>query len=401
MIRKRSPTIPISLTFLHIAGAVCLLLWGTRRVKRGFTRAFGSNLRLFISKSMRNRFVAFGSGIFTTGLLQSSTAATLLMLSFIKKHPIALPAALAFVIGADVATTLVTKVFSLDLSWLSPALLTVGIIGSLKFERGGQARHYFSIIVGLGLMLLALGLIREATAPLQQSETLPYIVKALQNDPLVAILFAALLTWIIHSSMATVLLLAAFAAGGIIDLQLGYLMVLGANLGGAMCIFAATYREGLEARRVTTGGVIMRCLSVVIFAFLEPYILPKLETLGTGTEHIMVNIHIAVNVLSALIFIPSVGWVAKISQKIFAEPKNKKPEEHEPVYLDNQALETPSIALACAARETLRMAEMVEDMLERTIESFEENTDHLAEQISERDDTIDILYHHIKITSPT
>ena len=345
---------------------------------------------------MKNRFVSCASGIATTGLLQSSTAATLLMLSFVRKHPVALPCALAFVIGADIATTLVAKVLSFDLSWLSPALLVVGIIGHLAFQQGGRKRHIFSVLIGLGLMLLSLTLIREASAPLVHSETLPLIMAPLENDPVTAIAFAALLTWIIHSSLASVLLYAALASSNIIDIELGYLLVLGTNLGGAIITFAATHKQGLTARRVTTGNLFMRGTIVLALALAMDNVLPLFAQLGSDTTHQIVNMHIAFNILLGIVFLPCVQWIGAAMKKLYPKPKNQKPAEHDPVYLDEEALQTPVIALAAAARETLRMAEMVEDMLEQTIEMFKQNTDTMTRAIRRRDDTIDHLYRAIK-----
>jgi phosphate:Na+ symporter len=134
-------------------------------VKLGFTRAYGTSLRQVIASGTKNRLVACLSGMGVTALLQSATAATLLLISLIKRNPIALPAALAVIIGADIATTLVAQILAFDLSWLSPGFLVVGIIGYMKYEGRGRRQHVFRIFIGLGLMLLALSLIRTASAP--------------------------------------------------------------------------------------------------------------------------------------------------------------------------------------------------------------------------------------------
>ncbi len=366
-------------------------------VKRGFTRAYGSSLRLFISRSMKNRSIACVSGLATTALLQSSTAATLLMLSFVKRHGITITAALGFIIGADIATTLVAQVLTFDLSWLSPLLLMIGIIGHMKFEHGGRKKHIFTIFIGIGFMLLSLALIREASAPLTHSPTLGLIMKPLNSDPVMAILFAAFLTWIIHSSLAAVLLFAALASSGIIGIELGFLLVLGANLGGSFITFIATYKNGTTARRITFGNVMMRTTFIIILGFFEDPILSWLKTLGLDTARQIVTVHTGFNIALGIAFLPIVHWVGAISIKIFPKNKAAKPPPGTPMYLDEQALSTPVIALAAAARETLRMAEMVEDMLQDTITCFKQNTDTMAKEIAKKDDQIDNLYRAIKL----
>lgn len=366
-------------------------------VKLGFTRAYGTSMRQVVSAGMKNRFVALASGLGVTALLQSSTAATLLMVSFLRKNPVAPATALAFVIGADVSTTLVAQVLTFDLSWLSPALLVVGIAGHMKYEHGGRRRHIFRVMIGLGLILLSLSLIRSASSPLTHSSVLPLILAPLEYDPLTAILFSALLTWLIHSSLASVLLFATLAGNGIIDLHLGALLVLGANLGGAFIPFVASYNEGISARRVTGANIIMRCIVLLLAAALIPYLLGWLEKLDFSMERHIVNMHMGFNLLLAALFLPLVSWMAVLMEKILPDRRTAVKAPHEPQYLDENALNTPVVALAGAARETLRMADMVEQMLEQTIRTFEENNSKLADSISRKDNTVDKLYHSIKL----
>ncbi len=365
-------------------------------VKRGFTRAYGSSLRLWISKGTKNRMTSALSGFATTALLQSSTAATLLMLSFVKKHGINISAAIAFVIGADIATTMVAQILTFDLSWLSPALLAIGIIGHIKYEHGGRKKHVFAIIIGAGLMLLSLALIREATLPLKTSETLPLIMAPLNNDPSMAIAFSALMTWIVHSSLATILLFSAFASTQIIDMQLGFLLVIGANIGGAMIAFITTYKQSAYARQITSSNIMMRAICAIIFYLFMHDILYHLDSYDIRPEQQIVAIHILFNVILAVLFLPLVQLVAKVAKKLFLHKEKNQRKESDPLYLDEEALSAPVIALASAARETLRMADMVEDMLSQTITCFKQNTDTMAQDIRQRDDTIDKLYAQIK-----
>ena len=385
-----------SLIFLHIIGAVCLLLWGTRMVKMGFIRAYGSSLRLWISRGTKTRFTSALSGFATTTLLQSSTAATLLMLSFVKKHSIPLTAAIAFIIGADIATTIIAQVLTFDLSWLSPALMTIGIIGHIKYEHGGRRRHVFRIFIGLGLILLSLALIRDVTLPLKTSDTLPLVMEPLNSDPSMAVAFSALLTWIVHSSLATILLFATFASNQIIDMQLGFLMVIGANLGGALISFIATYKQGHQARQITSGNIVMRSTCAILFYIFMDDILAHLATYNLDPARALVTLHVIFNVALGIIFLPLISIVAIIGKTIFPYKETNTREESDPLYLDEEALFTPVIALASAARETLRMAEMVENMLDRTITCFKQNTDSMAKDISREDETVDRLYAAIK-----
>ncbi len=337
------------------------------------------------------------SGIIVTALLQSSTAATLLLISFTKRHAISLLSALALIIGADISTTLVAQILTFDFSWLSPTLLIIGITGHMRYEHGGRKRHIFRSFIGLGLMLLSLSLIRTASAPLTHSETLPYILAPLEKDPLTAIMFSALLTWVIHSSLAAVLLFASLASHNIIDLELGALLVMGANLGGAFIPFIATYKDGVNARRITIGNIFMRCVTLVVCGLFFHVFLDFAQQLNLPVTRQIVNFHMGFNLLLGALFLPFVGRVAWLTEKIVRQSLSDIKEPHEPLYLDDNALGTPVVALAGAARETLRMADMVEHMLEQTIQSFEQNNTALIEAIKQQDNTVDRLYTSIKL----
>jgi phosphate:Na+ symporter len=212
-----------------------------------------------------------------------------------------------------------------------------------------------------------------------------------------AVLFSTLLTWLLHSSLAAVLLYASLATNHIIDLQLGMLLVLGANLGGSLIAFVATYGEGVIARRITGGIILMRITTaILLYIFLTP-IMNYMSVHGLPVDRNIVNFHTGFSIVMAIIFLPLLQWIAPLFVKIFPTTLNQIKAPHEPVYLDENALGTPVVALAGAARETLRMADMVEHMLEQTIKTFEQNDTNMADSISRTDDTVDKLYHSIKL----
>lgn len=365
-------------------------------MRRGFLRGFGAYLKRVISLGTKNRFTSFFSGIFVTFFLQSSTATILLISSFAKNGLIASLAALAIVIGADLSTTLIARVLVLDLSLLSPILIICGF-AIYSDNATGSRNHISNILIGLGLMLLSLTLLRESITPLTNSETLPYILAPLESDHLIAILAAALITWLMHSSLAAVLFFASLSTSTAVSLDLGFYLILGANLGGAIIPFALMLKEkNAHVRRITVGNLIMRIS--VIFALL-PFAatITALLDLYSDTPHIaLVNLHIAFNILLALIFMPLISLLAKITEKLIPDKINESAPHH-PVFLDEKALDTPIIALAGAARETLRMAEFVETMLEETILTFQKNDAKLVKKIRETDDTVDKIYDNIKL----
>ena len=147
-----------------------------------------------------------------TAVLQSSTATALVVSSFASKNLIGTAAGLSVMIGADVSTTLVAQVLTFDLSWLIPTFLLVGVTMHHFYEHKGRKKHLARAFIGLGIILLSLSLIKQTALPLGQSETLPLILKPLESEPLIAIIFAALMTWLLHSSLAAVLIISSFGS---------------------------------------------------------------------------------------------------------------------------------------------------------------------------------------------
>lgn len=379
---------------MNIIGGVCLLLWGVGLLRLGITHGFGAELRRALAASTKNRFKSFFSGMAITALLQSSTATVLIVAAFAGQGMINSAAGLAMVLGADVGTTLVAQIFSFDLSFLAPLFMIVGYFG-FTMKNSGRFKNAGRIFIGLALMLFALDLIKAGAVPLKTSETLPIILQALEQDPFFAVLVVALMTWMAHSSLAIILLLMSFVASGVLPLMLGFYMVLGANLGGVIPPILATMKDHPEARRVPFGNLFIRLVGVIAIFMFIPYIKPYFYEFGNIPERQIVNFHTAFNVLIALIFLPFTGVISKLMKRVIPDRIEADDISHAR-YLDKKDLSTPTVALASATRETLRMADMVQDMLEDTIQVLKTNDKMLLEKVRAEDDIIDSIYGQIK-----
>lgn len=370
-------------------------MWGVGLLRLGITHGFGAELRRVLAASTSNRLKSFVSGVGITALLQSSTATVLIVSAFAGQGMVKSAAGLAMVLGADVGTTLVAQVFSFDLTFLIPIFMIVGFI-SFSLEGAGRYKNFGRIFIGLALMLFALGWIKEAAIPLKTSETLPIILQALEKDPFFAVIVVALLTWLSHSSLAVILLLMSFVASGVLPLMLGFYMVLGANLGGVIPPILATMKDHPEARRIPIGNLIIRTVGVVAIFMFIPYIKPYFYEFGEIPARQIVNFHTAFNVLLAIVFLPLTGVISNITKRIVPD-RVEADDISKARYLNDKDMATPSVALAAATRETLRMADMVQEMLEDTIHVFKTNDITLLEKVRNEDDVIDNLYMQIKL----
>lgn len=386
-----------SLVLLHVMSGVCVLLWGLRSVKMGMIKAFGQGLHRAISWGTKNRLRAFASGLGVTTLLQSSTATALIVASFSGRRMISGAAALAVMLGADVGTTLVAQLLTFDLSWMMPVMLISGFLIYTVFEnKPGRLSHFGKMLIGLGLMLLALSLIKQGAAPLRESDVLPIVLASLNQDPVLLVLIAALLTWLCHSSLAVVLLLGSLAAAQIVPLHVGLAMVLGANLGGVMAPLIATMKDSPEATRVPVGNLLMRLIGVVIILPLLSPVETIIKGLGDDPARMIVNMHMAFNMMLAIMFLPVTGTIAHLTLRLIPD----RPDADDPGkarYLDEKQLDIPAIALSSAGREALRMADLVQSMMEDTIVALRTNDETVVYRIRARDDVLDKLNKAVKL----
>lgn len=386
-----------TLLLLNIISGVALLLFGLQLIRSGVTRAFGNDLRRLIALAAANRFSAFLTGILVTAVLQSSMATTLLVTSFAQKALVSAPLALAIILGADVGTTLVAQVLTFNLSWLAPLILVVGYGFYSSGANTSRMRQAGRIFIGLALMLMALSVIREAADPLRESETLPLLLAPLHQDPIMAVLFAAVFTWLCHSSLASILFFSTLVSAGLLPVSLGLEFVLGVNLGGVLPPLLATMRDGPAAARLPAANLLIRFVGVATLLPFTGLFLGTLQELAGDDARAIIHAHTGFNVLVALVALPFVDVISKIMTRIIPDKQDSRGEDGRLHYLDERALETPVVALTYASREALRIADLTETMLRDALNAFESNDGRRLEAIRETDTLIDTLYKHLKL----
>jgi phosphate:Na+ symporter len=385
-----------SIVLLDLMGGVALLLWGLHMVLSGVLRAFGPDLRRFLGKALRNRFTAFGAGLGLTALLQSSTATGLMTASLAADGVVALVPALAIMLGANVGTTLIVQVLSFDISAVAPVLLVIGVI-TFRVANGGLSRALGRIGIGLGLILLALHVLLDTLAPAEQAPAVRELLASITNDPVLCVVIAAVLTWAAHSSVAVVLLIMSLAYSQFVTPEAALALVLGANLGSAINpLIESGIRGDPASRRLPVGNLLNRLVGVAIaLPFLRP-LAREMMALQPDLPKLVAEFHMLFNVVLAAIFIGPLGAVAWLLQRIL--PEKKQPTDPwAPRHLGEAALQTPSLALANAARETLRMGDIVETMLRNVMTALMTNDRKLASEVSRLDNAVDRLNEAIKL----
>jgi phosphate:Na+ symporter len=382
------------LHLLNLLAAIALLVWGTHIVRTGMLRVFGENLRRVLATSFDNRFAAMLAGLGVTSLVQSSTATCLIVASFVGKELVTTAAALAVMLGADVGTALMVMVFSFDLSWLSPLLIFVGVVMFTTQQNSTRGRMG-RVLIGLGLITLALQLIVEATRPLTESPAVRALLVALPNEILLDILVGAVLTVLSYSSLAMVLLTATLAATGMVPPSVALGLVIGANVGSGVLAMIATAGDTPQVRRLPLGNLIFKLVGAALAIPLLPHAFVLLQQWVPSVHQQVVVFHLAFNIVLAALFIGFTQVVGRMVDKWLPMPAHGA-DSTRPRHLDPVALSTPSLAISCAAREALHQADVVETMLRGMLPVIRDNDIALAERLRRMDDTVDELYSAIK-----
>ncbi|MGV1957405.1 Na/Pi cotransporter family protein [Agrobacterium sp. 22-214-1] len=377
---------------INLFGAVALLLFGLGQIKDGMSRAFGARLRIGLAAGTRGGFRSFIAGLVATIALQSSTATALMVASFVEKDLIAPAMAQIVLLGANVGTAMTAWIVALGLGWLSPMLILAGVV--LSRGKSVQRQGAGAALAGVGLMLLSLHLLSAATDPIRQSPALGLFIGMLGNAWPVALIFSAVLAALASSSLAIVVLILSLAASGGVETSLVIVLVLGANLGGAVPPVLATLRAPVAARRVAVGNLIVRAIGCLAALPLAGYGAALLEMSPFSHANLAVDAHLFFNLAVAAIAWPLSPLLLRVTTALF--PEKEKSESHRS-YLDSHDLDQPVAALAGASREVLLVGDLIERMLRQAGEAMRDSDVAKLNDISALEGRVDRLQHDIKV----
>ncbi|WP_210529744.1 Na/Pi cotransporter family protein [Rubellimicrobium arenae] len=382
-----------TIILLDLLGAAALLLWGLGMVKSGILAAFGASLRHGIARGTGNRVAAAASGLLVTLAVQSSTATAMITASFTARGLIEGRMAQAVLLGANLGTALTAVALSFDVHWLAPAFTLAGVAVHAR-SRLGRGQGIGKGLIGLGLMLFALAQLGAATDPLRESPVLVTLLGALADAPAFAVVFAAGLAVAASSSLAVVLFVSALSVAGNLPPALALALVAGANLGGAIPPCLAAMTDGIEAQRVTRANLAVRGAGAALVTLTANWLGPWLQSWAPGTPSLPVVAHVGFNAALLLVFLPALGPLDRLTRRLLpGAPTERTAASH----LDDSALEMPSLALAGAVREALRIGDTVAAMMERTVAAFRSDDPAVRRATSELDDRVDAMLAEVKM----
>jgi len=346
---------------LSTAGAAALLIWAVRLVRTGVERGFAAPLRIWLRHSAKNWLLAAATGMGAAVFLQSSTAVAVVVSNFVAKGGLAAAVGLAILLGADVGSALVTQLLMVRQAFLTPLLLLVGVAIFLRGE--GNARQVGRILIGLALIFVSLDMIRAATGPLVDNPSTQMVMAYLGRDLATAFVIGGAFAWVVHSSVAAVLLFVTLAAQAVLPTTAAAAMILGANLGGALIAFVLTLSAPMVTRRMVIANLILRGGGAILITLLIAALPELLTYLGKAPARQAINLHLVFNLALAVVALPFVGqFMTALTALIPDRPADVNAVESATA-LDLTALNRPQRGLDCAARELLGMGQKIEQML--------------------------------------
>ena len=364
---------------LNLAAAAALLIWAVRLVRTSFERAFSSQMRQWLKLTTGNRLTAAMTGVGISVMLQSSTAVALLLASFMPASAMSVSMGLAIILGADLGSAIVVQILSSRISLLTPLLLLSGVFFFMRTNRR-VLRQIGRILIGLSLIFVSLGMISEASAPLANNAAIKNIFIYLSDDLLTGFVLAAFLAWMMHSSIAAVLLFATLAANGVLPLNAAFAMTLGANLGGSFIAVFLTLKSDINIRKVVLANLLLRGGgALVALGLIHEFDIIN-HIYGATSQLKVLNFHLVFNaavLLAGIILLtPASGFVA-----ILLPEKQDAEELSMRSVLDLSVQNEPARAFACVRRELVDIGNRIENMLRDAMDLFENYDENIAERL--------------------
>jgi phosphate:Na+ symporter len=380
---------------LAFFGGMALLLYGIQLTADSLQRVAGVRLRSLLTGLSRNPLTAVASGATITAILMSSAATTIMLIGFVSAGLMAFRQTLGVILGAGIGRTFTVQLIAFRIT--DYALLLVGVGFTAMFVAGRRLfKDLGQVILGFGLVFLGLRLILEGAAPLRESPMAVQLLTAVADNSLVAVLLAAAFSALVHSSAATIGLTLALATEGLLHLDGAVAIVLGANVGTTVTALIAAIGAPAEAKRVAVAHVASKALGVaLVFPFITPFAAFVALTAADPARQIA-NAHTFFNVGLSLVLLPFMGLAARAIEAL-VPPDQPAENPFRTRYLDERSLDQPSLALGQAAREALRMADVVQGMLRDVATVFAKDQQELLEDVERRDDQVDFLEREIKL----
>jgi phosphate:Na+ symporter len=390
---------------IGLFGGLGLFLFGMEMMSKGLQKSAGDKMRLILSRVTHNKTMAVGAGAVFTMIIQSSTAMAVMLMGFVNSRLMPYKSTIPILIGAAIGTTITAQLIAFKVTDFAIVFIGIGAAIYL-FSQKISVKNLGEAILGFGFLFFGLKIMSEAMYPLRSWDPFLNLLLSFEN-PFLGIMVGALFTALIHSSSACIGIIMVFASQGLISLESGLYLLLGANLGTSATALIAGINTGLEARKVAYTELIYKSIMVITFVGLVPLLVKLLNYYSYRSIPVIsntilydtlprqiANAHTIINVLLALIILPLIPLFEKMMQYLFPEPQLKP--LYTIKYLDKNVLSSPIIALHFAKQETLRLGRKIYILTDEIIIAFINNDTHALQDIYSKRDQVKAIRDEIK-----
>lgn len=363
---------PGTAVIVNLLGGVALLLWGVRMVRTGVMRTWGERLKYFIEHRLGSRLSAFIAGALATLIVGSGTATSLIVTNIAATGALPVALGLAVLLGADVGSAGLSAVVASGSSlalWTSPIFIFAGYL-LFNWSREFKPHNIGRILIGLGLMLLSLRLVSQATVPLNEASLFHDVLAAVGHEPLLAFIVGAILAWAFHSTLAAILLIASLLSNGSLGFEGAFGFILGINCGGSLPALTGSLGLPALARRLPVSNFMCRAALSIVILTLANSIVPHFSSLPVGAMNLTLGFHFLFNLIVAVVFLPLTSVMGMIVKRVLPDEDSLEDSLDRPRYLEATALAQPAIALTNATMETARMSEVLDRMFKTALKAM-------------------------------
>jgi phosphate:Na+ symporter len=387
-------------------GGLALFLFGMDIMTLALKRAAGDRMKGLLARMTRNRLVGVTMGAVTTGIIQSSSVTTVILVGFISAGLMSMAQSVSLIMGANIGSTFTAQILAFKVTALALPMITGGFLVSFVSKREKQ-REIAKMVLGLGLVFYGMSIMSDAMKPLRSYEPFIDFMLSLDN-PLLGVLIGAVFTGVIQSSAATTGILIVMGGQGLIALEPAIAIALGANIGTCVTASLASIGKPREAVRAVTVHVIFNVAGVLVWIAIIPELadlakwispargdLTGMNRLAAEMPRQIANAHTLFNVANTLLFIGFTTQIARFVEWLIPDRPLTVEERLQPKFLDESLVSTPAIALDAARREIGRMGRRVQEMAIAVMPAVLSGSAAELDRIARMDEVVDALHRAI------
>nr|WP_296646536.1 Na/Pi cotransporter family protein [Romboutsia sp. 13368] len=382
---------------IGIMGGLGLFLYGMNLMGDGLQKSAGSKLKRIIELLTSNVIMGVLVGMVVTMVIQSSSATTVMVVGFVNAGIMSLPQAIGVIMGANIGTTITAQLVSLDVDFLAPVALGIGIV-IYMFTNKPKYKHIAEILIGFGILFTGMDFMKDAVKPLAEYQGFTDMLLSFGHHPLLGVLMGFAITAIVQSSSASMGMLIALASQGLIPITAALPILYGENIGTCVTSLISSIGASRNARRAAIMHFTFNVLGSVIFMFIlsKPIVAIVTAIDPTDAARQIANAHTLFNIINVIILLPFNKLIVKLALKLVPQNKDEQEDDDKVVkFIDDRMIETPSIALASIVKETLRMGEKSKESLNAAMEGIMEKSNEKIELSFKKEKQINELQKQI------